>query len=154
MSYDTDSTRDGEWVEMPRSTASPLVLAAGIALLAMGIATSPAFLVAGAAVFVFGLVRWIGQLLPGGGHIHEPLADPARRPLPVSPAHGEVERLRATIPPFPASLELEIGVLEPQLVTRFASIPSADEARKFLARNAGRIHLFRQRIPLRNASMF
>ncbi len=60
---------------------------------------------------------------------------------------------RDTVPTFPSSLELEIGILEPQMVTRYASIPSDIEAAKFLARNAGRIHLFRQRIPLRNSSV-
>jgi prepilin-type N-terminal cleavage/methylation domain-containing protein len=55
-------------------------------------------------------------------------------------------------PPFPFALEIEIGVVEPQVVRRFASIPVATEARKFLARNSGQIHLFRQRIPLRNAT--
>lgn len=56
-----------------------------------------------------------------------------------------------TLPSLPKHLELEIGILEPQAVARFASIPVATEARRYLARNAGQIHLFRQRIPLRNA---
>ncbi|MBX3748093.1 MAG: prepilin-type N-terminal cleavage/methylation domain-containing protein [Verrucomicrobiae bacterium] len=56
-----------------------------------------------------------------------------------------------TRPSLPSHLEIEIGILEPQAVARFASIPVATEARRYLARNAGQIHLFRQRIPLRNA---
>lgn len=58
---------------------------------------------------------------------------------------------RFTHPRFPAYLELEIGVLEAPMVTRFNAIPTPVEARKFLARNAGKVHLFRHRIPLRNA---
>ncbi len=54
-------------------------------------------------------------------------------------------------PEFPAAVELEIGVLESQMVTRFNAIPVAAEARKFLARNAGKVHLFRYKIPLRNS---
>ncbi len=58
---------------------------------------------------------------------------------------------RFTHPQFPAYLDLELGVLEPQMVTRFNAIPAPAEARKFLARNAGKVHLFRHRILLRNA---
>lgn len=56
-----------------------------------------------------------------------------------------------TYPRFPSFLEVELGVLEPQMVTRYHAIPVLSEARNFLARNAGKIHVFRYRIPLRNA---
>jgi len=59
-----------------------------------------------------------------------------------------------TVPAFPSTLELELGVLEPQVVTRAASIPNIDASRAFLARQAGSIHFFRHRIPLRNAPPF
>ena len=52
------------------------------------------FLFVGAIVFVVGLGMWIAQLLPGRGHVHEPLVEPSLRPQPVTPAPGEVERLR------------------------------------------------------------
>ncbi len=61
---------------------------------------------------------------------------------------------QVTIPAFPSTLELELGVLEPQVVTRAASIPNVDASRDFLARQAGSIHYFRHRIPLRNAPPF
>jgi hypothetical protein len=89
-----------ESVEVPRPTVAPLVLALGLALLAAGVVFGPAFLVAGAAVFVAGLGIWIGQLLPGRGHVHEPLAEPARRPRPVTATPGAVERLRAGLPGY------------------------------------------------------
>lgn len=58
---------------------------------------------------------------------------------------------RFTIPQFPSALEIELGVLEPQTVRRYAAIPVPGEALKYLARNSGQVHLFRQRIRLRNA---
>ena len=61
---------------------------------------------------------------------------------------------QVTFPAFPATLELELGVLEPQVVTRAASIPNVDASRAFLARQAGSVHFFRHRIPLRNAPPF
>ena len=67
-------------VEMPRPTAAPLVLALGLALLAAGVALGPGFLVVGAVVVVAGLSIWIVQLLPGRGHVHESLVEPARAP--------------------------------------------------------------------------
>lgn len=87
-------------VEMPRPTTAPLVLALGLGLLAAGVVFGPAFLVAGAAVFVAGLSIWIGQLLPGRGHVHEPLAEPAQRPRPVTATPGAVERLRPGLPGY------------------------------------------------------
>ena len=55
---------------MPRPTAAPLVLSAGMALLALGLMTSNSFLLAGVVVLGIGLALWVGQLLPGRGHVH------------------------------------------------------------------------------------
>jgi len=79
---------------MPRATAWPIVLALGITLLGAGLATSLALSVVGAVLFVFGLGGWIGQLLPGRGHRHEPLVEPALRPQPVAEKPGTVDQLR------------------------------------------------------------
>ena len=79
---------------MPRSTAWPMVLALGITLLGAGLATSLALSVVGAVLFVFGLGGWIGQLLPGQGHMHEPLVEPALRPQPITERPGTVDHLR------------------------------------------------------------
>ena len=52
---------------------------------------------------------------------------------------------------LPASLEIEIGVLDPHILERFRSYPNATVASNYLARQAGAIHLFQQRIPIRMA---
>ena len=72
--------RDGpaDSVELPRPTAAPMVLALGLALIAVGVATSLAFVAVGAAVLLCGLGIWVAQLTPGRGHVHEPLAGPPR----------------------------------------------------------------------------
>ena len=97
-SIDSSSDRQDpagrESVEMPRATAWPIVLALGITLLGAGLATSLALSVVGAVLFVFGLGGWIGQLLPGRGHRHEPLVEPALRPRPVAEKPGTVDQLR------------------------------------------------------------
>src|SRR6266404_2799930 len=87
-------------VEMPRPTAAPLVLALGLTLLAAGVALGPAFLVVGAGVIVAGLSNWIVRLLPGRGHVHEPLAEPARRSPDIMGAPGAVEHLRPGMPGY------------------------------------------------------
>jgi hypothetical protein len=69
-------------------------------LLASGVALGPGFLAAGAVVVVTGLSVWIAQLLPGRGRVHEPLAEPARRPRPVPSVPNGVERLRAGMPGY------------------------------------------------------
>jgi hypothetical protein len=83
-----------ESVEMPRSTAWPIVLALGITLLGAGLVTSLALCVVGVVLSSLGLGGWIGQLLPGRGHRHEPWVEPARRARPVTELPGMVEQLR------------------------------------------------------------
>jgi hypothetical protein len=85
-------------VELPRPTAWPLVLSLGVALAAAGVVTGPAVMLVGGAVFAIGLAGWMGQLLPGEGHIHEPLA--ASAPGPVTGAARTVERLRTGVPGY------------------------------------------------------
>ena len=51
----------------------------------------------------------------------------------------------------PAYLEVELGILESKVLERFRSMEnSPDVARAFLEKQAGRVHLFRQRVPVRN----
>ena len=52
---------------------------------------------------------------------------------------------------LPAYLELELGVLEPQVLERYRSYPNLTVASNYLARQAGAIHLFQQRVPIRMA---
>ena len=107
-------------VEMPRPTAAPLVLAAGIALLAAGVAFGMGFLVVGAVVVVTGLGRWIGQLLPARGHVLESLAEPAG-PRAVTGAAGGVEQLRAGMPGYRLRLP---GKFIPPLPASTAASPA------------------------------
>jgi mono/diheme cytochrome c family protein len=58
-------------VEMPRATAWPIALAAGISLAMLGAATNLFFCVVGGVLFAISLVGWIANLLPGEGHGHE-----------------------------------------------------------------------------------
>ncbi len=108
MNLDPHSTNEGDWVEMPKSTAAPLVLATGLVLLAMGVATSMAFLPVGAVVFILGLARWINQLLPGNGHEHEPLVEPALRPKPIEAVPGGVSELRQGMPGYRLRLPVKV----------------------------------------------
>jgi hypothetical protein len=87
-------------VELPRPTAAPLVLAVGLAMLGLGVATSPAFLVVGVVVLVVGLGLWIGQFAPGRGHVHEPLVAPEAGPRPITPQLDGVEQLRPGVPGY------------------------------------------------------
>lgn len=53
---------------------------------------------------------------------------------------------------LPSFVDLEIGVLDSKTFEQYKSIPDAGLGRKFLERQAGKVHLFRQRIPLRSGS--
>jgi hypothetical protein len=50
----------------------------------------------------------------------------------------------------PAFVELEVGVLEPQVFEHYRSIPDATAQADFLQKQASHVHLFRQRIAIRN----
>jgi prepilin-type N-terminal cleavage/methylation domain-containing protein len=52
---------------------------------------------------------------------------------------------------LPASLEIQLAVLEPQVLERYRSYPNATVASNYLARQAGAIHLFQQRVPIHMA---
>lgn len=107
MNHDQHSGNH-EGIELPAPTAGPLVLASGIMLLAMGVATSYAFFPVGLIVFIFGLAHWIGQLLPGRGHEIEPLAEPALRAKPVARAAGAVEHLERGMPGYRLRLPTKV----------------------------------------------
>lgn len=87
-------------VEMPRPTIAPLTLSLGLALVAAGVAMSVTFLIVGALILVIALGLWVIQLLPGQGHMHEPLVQPERRPAPVTGVQGTVLSMRAGMPGY------------------------------------------------------
>lgn len=87
-------------VDMPQSTAAPLVLATGLAIAAYSWPTNPTFLIVGAVIFVCGLGAWIAHLLPGRGHAAEELVAPSRRARPVKPTIGTVDQLERGKPGY------------------------------------------------------
>src|SRR5262245_59102203 len=91
-------------VEMPRPTVALLVLSLGVALILGGLALGYAFILVGAGVLAVGLGIWIVDLLPGQGHVHEPLAEPAQRRAPIAGAPGMVEQLLPGMPGYRVQL--------------------------------------------------
>jgi hypothetical protein len=96
-----------DFVKMPRPTAAPLVLAFGLTALGAGVALGLLFIVVGAILLVVALSIWIGQLLPGRGHVHEPLAE-AVRLRPVAGAPGGVERMQPGMPGYRLRLPQDV----------------------------------------------
>ena len=52
---------------------------------------------------------------------------------------------------LPSYLEVNLGILEPHVLERFKGFPNSTVASNYLARQAGAVHLFQQRIPVRTA---
>lgn len=50
---------------------------------------------------------------------------------------------------LPAQLEIELGILEPQTLEQAKSVA---DPKAYLERQIGKVHIFRQQIPIRNAS--
>ena len=56
---------------------------------------------------------------------------------------------------LPAYLELELGVLEPKARDQYQAFAAGSiMAQRFLSNRAGQVHLFRQRIPLRESVLY
>ena len=53
---------------------------------------------------------------------------------------------------LPAFVDVEVGVLEPTYLKQFQSLSAFDTnaAQNFLANHAGKVHFFRERVPIRN----
>ena len=88
MAASTTEHRDDEareTITMPRPTAWPMLLAAGVALVAAGVATSLFVSLLGLAIAAVAIGGWIVQLLPGNGEIEEPRVAPEQR-CPRGPA--------------------------------------------------------------------
>jgi hypothetical protein len=93
-----------------------------------------------------------GRLIPPQRVLFMPPPPPLRvsgigLAFPTNCLVGPVDGL----PALPASVELELGILEPQALGAFrarTNIPSFN-AHQFLGDRAGRVHLFKQRIPIR-----
>ena len=65
------------------------------------------------------------------------------------PAWGEVSFYMFSNT-LPASVEIQLGLLEDRTLQRAESIPVANVRSNYLAQHAGQVHLFRQRFPIRN----
>ncbi|HEY2883463.1 MAG TPA: cytochrome c [Pirellulales bacterium] len=89
-----NSPEQSPTVEMPRPTAWPIAVGAGVTFIALGAATSSAFCVVGVLLLVISIGGWISQLIPGRGHEAEELADRSSRATEVMPRLGAVEQLK------------------------------------------------------------
>lgn len=77
----------------------------------------------------------------------------ARLPIGAAAADypfGETPNLYFTSNAIPASVEVELGILEAREIERARAITSPTARAKYLADQAGKVHLFRWRVPLRN----
>jgi hypothetical protein len=63
---------------------------------------------------------------------------------------GEIEVYEFFSNAVPATVELELGILEDRAWQQFKAQPTATAKSNHLAGLAGRVHVFRQRIPIRN----
>ncbi len=93
---------------MPRATIAPLTLALGLAMLALGVITSLAFLIVGAVIMIGGLSLWIVSLLPGRGYVHEPHVAPMGRPMTILGRPSTVEHLRSGMPGYRLRLPTKV----------------------------------------------
>ncbi len=95
-------------LEMPRPTIAPLMLALGMAMMAAGVATAPAFLVVGVVILGTALSLWISELMPGRGHFREPRVPASRRFATVTARVSPVEHVQSGMPGYRLRLPTEV----------------------------------------------
>lgn len=78
------------------------------------------------------------------------LQPPAGAPVAFYP-FGETPYLYFFSNAIPASVEIELGVLEAREIERARAISSPTARATYLSQQAGKVHLFRWRVPVRNA---
>jgi hypothetical protein len=108
---------DGETVEMPSSTAWPIVLAFGITLVFAGMLTTASVSVLGAILAVCGYVGWFRDVLPHERHESVPVVETAApvttsRPV-IARANWithELHRARLPLEFYPVSAGVKGGV--------------------------------------------
>lgn len=69
------------------------------------------------------------------------------------PVSGEMGRYWFFSNAVPASIELELGILESPFVERYKAFPIPTAQTDFLSQQAAHVHVFRQRIPIRNVDL-
>jgi hypothetical protein len=113
---ETERRRGPGLVEVPASTAWPMVVAVGATLLLAGLVTNVSVSAVGVALFVVGAVGWFREVLPHERHEPVALERPAARVAP-SPravlrlARGEVRhRARLPVEVYPYSAGVKGGI--------------------------------------------
>jgi hypothetical protein len=103
-------------VELPASTAWPIVLAFGATLLFAGVLTSADLSIAGAVLVVVGSVGWFRDVLPHERHEMVPVKPEAVQvaagPPPVTPAAltPDVHRLKIPVETYPVTAGIKGGL--------------------------------------------
>jgi hypothetical protein len=94
-----------ERIELPTSTAYPIVLAFGLTLLVGGLVTTASISILGAVLAITGAVGWFRQVLPVESHEWVPAA---REEIPVRTTRETVERVPEISPAPRAWLPVQI----------------------------------------------
>ena len=86
--------RAPETLEVPSSTAWPMVVAFGVTLVFAGLVTNASVSIVGGVLMLAGAIGWWRQVLPVEQVEEIPLAPVAERARTITPAAAPVERLR------------------------------------------------------------
>jgi hypothetical protein len=115
-------------IELPRPTASPMVAAFGLTLMAAGLVTHWVIAAAGLVIMMTGIVKWFRQSNPESTEFLAPLA--SKGPDPIVPRTANVAHLmsdrehRARIPTeiHPYSAGIKGGLIAGVCMAAFASL--------------------------------
>ena len=88
----------GETITMPAPSAIPIFASTGIALMAVGVATSIFISAVGLVILIGAIVNWAHLTTPGSGEIEMPLVPPEQRAAVVVPFRRRIAPPHAGLP--------------------------------------------------------
>lgn len=97
-----------------------------------------------------GVVHFRLQFYDTAGRLISSTNNPNTNSIFIGPEimpHEWVTQFRDVVP---ATVEVELGILAPQILKQAQSLPDAARI-AYLEKQAGKVHIFRQQIPIRNA---
>src|SRR6266478_9482735 len=114
-------------IEVPASTAWPVVLAFGLALVFAGLVTAASVSVLGAALAVAGAVGWFRDVLPAESHEWVPVAEEASPILTTRQRVGRIADFHRALLPieiYPISAGVKGGLAGGAVMALLAAVYS------------------------------
>lgn len=149
-------TQDSQWHGVGYLVASPTAGPLDTRMLTNGVGTLYRYEISTNRLTMYGNSLFDEFMLNSAGNLQRVADGVVNFQLRAYDANGLLwsgsDSYALTNSELPTYVELELGVLEPQLVQEARLIPNTQVSSNYVAQEAGRVHLFRRRVFIRNGN--